>query len=507
MHQCTHAMMNLFAGFNSAFGLYQLTGEVKNNVKLVGKAATKREIMSPELWDNHLMGRQGLGIIPINENSQVKFAAIDIDKYDINHHEIQKKINNYSLPLVLCRSKSGGAHLYMFMCDFTDATIVQPKMREMASILGHGTAELYPRQTKVLASRGDMGQWINMPYFNAEETERYAFNNRFEKLTVDKFIDYASSKIVTPSRLDKISAETIAELPGAPPCLQLLVKQGFPDGTRNNGLFNLGVYARKYQPEGWQRQIEEMNGKYMNPPLHSTEVLGVIKSVGRKEYAYTCKQPPIMSFCNQVKCRQCKLGIGAANGMPSMGSLTKVASTPPIWFVEIEGGGRIELTTDELQNPRLFQRRCMDAMNIMPGIPKRENWEDTVRELISDVQIIEMPKDSSPIGRFLEHLETFCSSRVMSYSADGLILGKPFSYDGKVYFRLKDFLSYLDRIKFDELPTNRMVLALRENAKAENKGWNVKGKCIQTWAVAEYAKLEEKIDLPPQLTKPRSTPY
>ena len=36
-----------------------------------------------------------------------------------------------------------------------------------------------------------------------------------------------------------VDKEVIAN---GPPCLQFLTSKGFPEGTRNNGLFNIGIF-------------------------------------------------------------------------------------------------------------------------------------------------------------------------------------------------------------------------------------------------------------------------
>lgn len=43
--------------------------------------------------------------------------------------------------------------------------------------------------------------------------------------------------------LKKEEAVVDEEIKDGPPCLQALMRQGFPEGTRNNGLFNIGVYS------------------------------------------------------------------------------------------------------------------------------------------------------------------------------------------------------------------------------------------------------------------------
>ena len=54
----------------------------------------------------------------------VKWAAIDIDVNDIDHTGLEEKVVELELPLVVYRSKSGGAHCYLFLeepCPAKDA--------------------------------------------------------------------------------------------------------------------------------------------------------------------------------------------------------------------------------------------------------------------------------------------------------------------------------------------------------------------------------------------------
>jgi len=505
MSQSTHSMMRLFSGYGGAYGLYQLTGE-KKGPKCIGKAVTVREPVSIDLWNKHLDGHTGLGVIPINEDSNVIFCAIDIDKYNvIKHDELIKRIAKLKFPLVTVRSKSGGYHLYLFLKALEPAAYIVPMLKEIASQIGYGDAEIFPKQTQLLAERGDIGQWINMPYFNKSNTERYAWGDDYEKLSLTEFLEYAKTKQTTSEDLRKL-LKPVDVLKGAPPCLNQLVTQGFPNGTRNNGLFNLGVYCRKSNPDNWQVAIDELNTQYMDPPLPSGEVLGVIKSLNKKDYQYSCKQPPLNAFCNQGKCRMCQFGIGEASGMPAMGSLTKLDADPPIWFVELEGGGRIELSTDQLQSARLFQKRCMEVTNTMPSIPKHAVWEGIVQELLMDVNVIAMPKDVSPTGRLLEYLETFCTSKVIAYSPDGLLLGKPYSWDGHILFRMKDFLVFLDRMRFQEFRPARIAMIIRDCLHGVPEQIHVKGKCLSVWKIKEYEKITDQLALPPGV-KSKEIPY
>jgi len=480
---------NLFEGFQGAHGTYDISvPETGNSGKLTGRAKTIKRVPTDSDWNAHLSGQIGLGIIPITAKSTVKFAAIDVDKYPLDLGELNKKIQK--LPLVLCRTKSGGAHLYLFMRDYVDAELVVARIRQMAASLGYGACEIFPKQSKILVERGDMGQWINLPYFNLANNQRYALNGRGNPLDLTEFLAYVETKKVTKEQLENLDIRIPDILPGGPPCLNYLCSIGFPNGTRNNGLFNLGVYARMSNKENWQAKVESFNNEFMDPPLDSNEVLGVLKSLQKKDFSYMCSQQPISSFCERNKCRACEFGIGGGIGMPVFGSLTKVMTDPPTWFLEIDNGGRMEVSTEDLQNPRRFQLRCMETMNIMPQLPNAVVWTQIVQKLLMEVKVVEVPEDASHVGQLRGHLMEFCTSRVQAKAPEELVMGKPYTSGGKHYFRLKDFLAYLDRqrVRYEQ---RQVVFLIKDILKSEHKFFNIKGKGVNTYVISEFVEAKQ----------------
>ena len=181
---------SLFAGLERAHGTYEIK-DSRADGKLTGKAVTVREKVTIQHWKDHLAGTKGLGIIPINDESKVKFGAIDVDEYaELNLKELSIKLNQLKLPLIPCRSKSGGVHLYLFCKEWIAASVMKLKLEELSSALGFGGCEVFPKQIQILAERGDVGGWINMPYFNATNTERYAILNE-NNLSPEQFLDLA----------------------------------------------------------------------------------------------------------------------------------------------------------------------------------------------------------------------------------------------------------------------------------------------------------------------------
>ena len=74
---------------------------------------SKRNI-SDQDYQDHLDGKDpALGVIPINENNSCRWGCIDVDEYNLDHKKLAASIKSHKFPLVMFRSKSGGAHLFL----------------------------------------------------------------------------------------------------------------------------------------------------------------------------------------------------------------------------------------------------------------------------------------------------------------------------------------------------------------------------------------------------------
>ena len=111
----------IFRGLEAAYGTYRIDKKQANG-KHVGKASLVREPRTTETWQQHLDGTgNAIGIVPINEDNKCVFGAIDVDTYPLDLTKLVQKIRKLKLPLVMCRSKSGGAHCYLFTTEWIDA--------------------------------------------------------------------------------------------------------------------------------------------------------------------------------------------------------------------------------------------------------------------------------------------------------------------------------------------------------------------------------------------------
>jgi len=228
-------MLAAFEGSKVAHGTTKVgrtgrTGKAEADSRIVREPLTEAKI------EAHLRGGMGVGGIPINVDNQCKWGALDIDVYDLDHKALQQKIQKLKLPLVHCRTKSGGAHLYLFLDQFYDAKDVREFLTEFAIALGHSGCEVFPKQDTILSDRGDVGNFINMPYQNADMTMRYAFNEQGEAMDLGEFLDKIEASRVSLSNWRASSyRRSGSTLPTARPALStcLLTARFRTSGTRS----------------------------------------------------------------------------------------------------------------------------------------------------------------------------------------------------------------------------------------------------------------------------------
>lgn len=501
--------MARFAGLERAHGTYEIgespRADAKN--KLKGKALTKLEPVTEELWEQHLAGKRGLGIVPIRDDASCMFGAVDIDAYDgLDLPALEAKCTALKLPLIVCRSKSGGAHLYVFAIEAIPAADLRKALMEWAAALGYPKVEIFPKQVK-LASANDVGNWINMPYFDASRTTRYAVLNG-KAASPEQFLEAAAHRAVSREQLAMVAVVEALGLEDGPPCLQHLAREGFGEGGRNNALFNLGVYSRlrydgdsSWLPGGetWENAVEGMNDQYMSPPLAKREVREVIHSLRRKNYFFLCHQPPINAHCNKALCRQRRFGIGNGRGDTAeaeevfrIENPRRVLSDPVTWIVSINAMD-LEVTTEELMDQPKFRRKALEKLKLLLPPIKRRPWEAMLQQVADTAQDVQAPNDAGPEGRLLIMLEAFCTNHAEAKAKDELLLGRPWTEEGRTYFRGSDFMRYLDQHHFRDMKERAVWAVMRRNG-AEHNSVSIKGKTIVCWSVPAFARQTEDFD-------------
>ena len=461
----------IFEGNNSAYGIMKLTGEVTDKGKAVAKAFIKREKITTQLWLDHLEGKEpALGVIPINENNECRWGCIDVDEYNLDHISLMRNIKGLDFPLVTFRSKSGGAHLFLFAKEFIPASLMQSKLKAMADALGYAGSEIFPKQTEILVERGDTGNFLNLPYHGGARGLRYAIKAGGEAASLESFYSIYDEWAQTRKQIESIKIKGKVQdkeaFKDGPPCLNRLAEEGFGEGSRNNALFNIAVFCKKAF-DGWENKVGEYNQKYMTPPLTYNEVQTVIKSVGKKQYEnYRCKDQPICGVCNAAKCRTKKFGVGYdEEQMPELGQLSKICSTPSQYFLDVDGK-RVELTKEQLHNANLFSIEVMDKAGVViASIPKGPDWREIyLKTLFATMQEIEPLKSLDPKEMLIHLLQEFTVNRTQARTRDDILSKMAWTdEDGSFcYFRMDDFFAFCKRNNWelDKTKTGNLLKSL-----------------------------------------------
>jgi len=502
----------IFDGLRLAYGTFKIEDRNAKG-KATGKAMIVREERTEETWQMHLDGTQSVGIIPINEDNQCRWGCIDIDEYNFDHTALINKLKNLKLPLVVCRSKSGGAHVFLFTDDFIPAKDMQDVLTRLSVGLGYGGSEIFPKQIALNLDRGDVGNFLNMPYFDHENSLRYAFNPDSSAATIEEFFQLVAENVQTREQALALIVEQDSSLPiqDGPPCLQTLCKDGIGEGARNNGLFNVGVYLRKAFPDTWESEILQHNMQFIHPPLPLGEVNSVAKQLLRKDYAYKCKDAPINSVCNKELCMTRKFGIEAVVSGVQIANLRKYNSVPPVWFLDVEGKP-LEMGTDDLLNQMAFQRACVEQLNFYPRTMKKDMWETRINALLTEMQetdgsIIEVSEDVSVNGIFNEHLEEFCTGHQAAEEKEQILLKRPWTDEEKneTYFRLKDLEGHLLKANFKHFKTHQIAQRLRD-INGEATQLRIQSKVVRLWKIPAH-KVTKTVIRDPRFTADEEVPF
>jgi hypothetical protein len=277
----------LFKGYSKAFGTYDAR-------TLGGNGKQKPQYLSVKKSPNisnfvgHLLGKKPIGIYVLDDNDKVSFAAIDIDEYPIDHSGIASKLNSWGLPLVVCNSKSGGAHLYVFFSQQEDPSAVVSVLESIATALGYSGTEIFPKQT-ARDKPNSLGNFINLPFFGNPMLS-YNCWDREDQLHLEGFLALAEANLTTISELE----QAIHDAGIMKSISDHSVQDNNPASGRNDFLFKYGCELRRLVSDDKTvaLQIRDKNKSASSDdhpnfssmgPLSSSEVEKVIESVLKQD--------------------------------------------------------------------------------------------------------------------------------------------------------------------------------------------------------------------------------
>lgn len=483
-------LKEIFKGLESAYGQTKITNEIRSDGKAEVKSFTIKKPVTDQLWEEHIKGSEpALGIVPINEDNECKWGCIDIDTYPFDHKSLIKKIRELKLPLVVCRSKSGGAHVFCFIKEFVPAILMRNRLVQMASIIGHSKAEVFPKQNTIKAERGDVGSFLNMPYHGGDSSVRHALNDDGEKLSMHGFFEYYEQHVISKAGLQGLqltqNTKETSDFPDGPPCLQTIAKQGaVSEGGRNNYLYNIGVYLKKVDPTGWENKIDSYNTeKFINPQLKRDEVTKTIQSLNKKDYDYKCKDSPICDFCNDKLCFTRKFGKSGSPDIDITG-IRMLDSDPPIYFVTADGE-TMECDPDTLHDPDKFSKHAMIYIRKTLLSTNKMMWKKRINKLLAEMDDPIPAPDDMRIDVILQTALTDFVSKNGKEMED-VLKRKAFTENGHSWFKFKDFWRFLMATKQwqDKMYNQHKTLRLIQNLfQAESVVKKVGEESVKVWQV------------------------
>lgn len=458
--QQVEKLMTLFRGSSKAHGVYVEHVEkdpLKKKVK--GKALTVSMPPTLNKWIQHITGECGLGIIPINEENKCWWGALDIDG-EVDHIRLQKEIQALGLPLVVCYSKSKSAHCYLFLEDQVDAESIRSILEEMASKLGVAGCEIFPKQNSLNIEKGDLGNWLNMPYYNNSRKGILLIDGTLHEQDLPEFLDYAYSKRLSKEGWDSLIGniqknldDLEAVLEGAPPCIQYILKtQGICEGNRNKLMYNIAIYCKKrYTEEEFPDKVKEIHDQFAQSPLPIKELNRIIQSVSDKDYRYQCKDGMLKQFCNASICVERENGIDFSTEIKNIKNATRILTTPIIYAVELEleseRPSKVYVTTDQLFRQDLFRKECSEQLHktFLPVSSKQ--WNNISTNIINTAINQDPPFDMTEESQIYYSLVDYIYNRMQEDATcleyeEGVYHNR---VSNKIYFKLAGFRNHLLR--------------------------------------------------------------
>ena len=457
---------DIFTGHIHNYGQHKYEFSEKGKKEKGKNWTVTDKLLTIAQYKAHLSGTTGLGIVFVNEDNKCKFAVIDVDVYNQDFRPYLDAIERYNLPLVPFYSKSGGLHIYIFFKSPVKVKDAVKRAKDMSRILGISLfsrkhkdepLEIFPKQTKL--GTGEVGNWINLPYFNADDTKQGLIKSG-EMLDFNDALMHIKNKMTTIQELDEI----VADLPfgDAPPCLQtlnLLNMLGENSG-RNNYLFSFGVYLKKKDESYFEQAVMEINNG-LNDPLDVKEVEGtLLSSLRKKDYTYKCTSSPCVDFCDKKVCQSKEYGIGKDGGFFTnliFGEMTQYQSSAPYYEWQVKGQDVAEFKTlrfkneDEIIKQDVFLRLCFRELRFLPFKMKQAEWFKLVNQALNDIYVhkIDADDDTSPLIRFNNLFYDFLTGRSLAVTKDQIFTERVYfdKVKDKYYFRTKDLLRYLYDIK------------------------------------------------------------
>ena len=483
--QAQHSLAQIFSGREDCLGLYHLEGSSEPGKKWEGRAISYPNSKYPDRkllpvdYELHFNGKIALGIVPVQLDGTCRWMAIDVDDYALDHTALAKQIFKKQLPIVHCRSKSGGAHLYGLFSEPIKATDAVTLARKWCIDLGFDAmrTEVFPKQTK-FDSPEAKGNWIIIPYFGGKQALDYAIDDNGKKVDFKDFDKYCIARLLTRGDVTDLlkskkkvwSSDEILEQ--SPPCIISMMEQKFKEGDgRNNASSHLAWYYRSldtfFETDDWKDKLSDFNNEYFDPPMGYREINQVIQNHSGGKYKARCEINPMVVLCDKPECLKRKFGIKPISelyGDFQFSSLTKIdLGDDPIWKPFINGHP-VSMDTSTFLNPRGARQAILAKTNILIPVMRQAEWDAVIAPLIKNALVIEQADLVSSYGKIESCFKQWIAQTIEK-SRDKLKLldGLPF-YDKKesqILFRMHDFVLEYRRVYKENTDDKELYMVMK----------------------------------------------
>ncbi|QIA23281.1 hypothetical protein [Mesorhizobium sp. AA22] len=438
-------LLILFDGERTRHGTYDPT-----RLRLVGdkvemkdeRGQGPRDVSGPptiDLWRRHVSGELPLGVRPVGDDGRCRWGVVDVDSYGVDHADLVARVEAERLPLVAFRSKSGGAHLFLFLSEWSSQAAVNTALRAMTVRLD------LPADTEVYPPASGEGNWLNMPYFGGDETDRYAVKKGGLVMSLSEFLHSAERSRMSAGDLGRLSKPT-----------RRADRASTGEGKAGRAARDLGRYSAELASK-------RQGGR-------ATLLYGRAKDMGKMIGAGWIHEDTVWSRLLRAATAESvdPLPYGEASGHIKRGIEDGKKEPPPeddnrypvvesiviwrggeetLWEITLAGHGTVTLPVKEAMHYWTFNVRCADKLRTSFRQMKADAWNDQIAVALAVAKEREIPPDETVEGMFRDGLREFCMHRHRGDSIEDLMLGKPAHVDDdrRIYFRFEDFHRFLDR--------------------------------------------------------------
>ena len=461
--------IKLFSGLKENFGQIKLQAKVefdKERNKIKPEYIWSKQAVLPQHYQQHIDGKISIGIQPCTKDGKAFFGCIDIDPKNYKEFNIPillSYLEKYKLPLVPCRSKSGGLHIYLFM---TEAISAQTMRDALASILLplelKRTTEIYPKQVEL-------------------EPVKIAISSRVSPDELDQLIIRVDTEILMGGD---------PEFEDGPCCLQRLSKTKLGDG-RDRFMYNYMVFAKKkYGKELWKDKVNEAN-KYFTKPWPLKKILEKTNSWDKDTAGHTCNDEILEPVCMKHVCVKRAFGIKSdtTSTFPLFSGLQVIMSTTPKlrFTVEKPDGKPCEC---EAANSDIFttQKKLLDLVWLQAGFypdPLSPKQYRAFLNLVMKTVTRVYPAAGTDIkDQLYQHLYEYCVNSAQAKKRRDIRGGLCWTEEGFHHFLFSSFFETLPlKWKLDSRDTG--IIMKQELGAEDDVSYNIDDKTQKVWRLKQ----------------------